>query len=139
MRDAKFSHGASQIPVFFLLDGDFGHCLPPLGVGFTRHGLAVRDGANRIISFNNLYVMGLAMHGYADANGTFPPAANCDAQGIPLLSWRVAILPYVGAGSLYSKFKLDEPWDGPNNIKLLPLIPMVRAFPISRTVGALPS
>ena len=90
---------------------------------------------NRFNSFINLYQMGLAMHAYADANGTLPPAAICDAHGKPLLSWRVAILPYVGAGSLYSKFKLDELWDGPNNSKLLPLMPKYYAFPGDTTAS----
>jgi hypothetical protein len=85
--------------------------------------------ANRLISFNNLYQMGLAMHSYASANGTFPPAAVCDANGKPLLSWRVALLPYINEGRLYQQFKLDEPWDGPNNSKLLPLMPKCYAFP----------
>jgi Protein of unknown function (DUF1559)/Domain of unknown function (DUF4190) len=85
--------------------------------------------ANRLISFLNLYQMGLAMHSYAAANGTLPPAAICDANGKPLLSWRVAILPYIGEGSLYQQFKLDEPSDGPNNSKLLLLMPKTYTFP----------
>ena len=33
------------------------------------------------------------------------------------LSWRVALLPYVGEGKLYAEFKLDEPWDSAHNKK----------------------
>ena len=29
------------------------------------------------------------------------------------------ILPYLGYESLFKEYRLDEPWDGPNNIKLL--------------------
>ena len=58
-----------------------------------------------------------------------PPAAICDATGKPLLSWRVAILPYIQQGALYNQFKLDEPWDGPNNSRLIPLMPKVYALP----------
>ncbi len=89
----------------------------------------VHYGANRLNSSLNLYQMGLAMHSYASANGTFPPAAICDANGKPLLSWRVAILPYINEGRLYQQFKLDEPWDGPNNSKLLLPMPKCYAFP----------
>ncbi len=58
-----------------------------------------------------------------------PPAALCDANGKPLLSWRVAILPYIEAGYLYDQFHLNEPWDSPHNMKLLPEMPQVYKLP----------
>jgi Protein of unknown function (DUF1559) len=69
-------------------------------------------------SANNLKQIGLAMHNYHDANGVLPAAAICDKKGKPLLSWRVAILPYIEQNNLYKQFKLDEPWDSEHNIKL---------------------
>ncbi len=54
--------------------------------------------------------MGLAMHNYLDAHGHFPAAASVDKAGKPLLSWRVAILPYIDQAQLYQQFHLDEPW-----------------------------
>jgi hypothetical protein len=62
-----------------------------------------------------------------------PPWAVCDKQGKPLLSWRVLILPYIEQAPLYNAFKLDEPWDGPNNIKLLDMMPDVYAAPGIKT------
>ncbi len=44
-----------------------------------------------------------------------------DKTGKPLLSWRVAILPYIGGHELYHQFKLDEPWDSEHNLKLAKL------------------
>lgn len=41
-----------------------------------------------------------------------------DAQGKPLYSWRVLILPYLEEGNLYKSIHKDEAWDGPNNAKL---------------------
>src|SRR5262249_15789904 len=35
-----------------------------------------------------------------------------------LLSWRVAILPYIEQDALYKQFKLDEPWDSEHNKNL---------------------
>jgi hypothetical protein len=58
-----------------------------------------------------------------DNEGMFPPPAICSKDGKPLLSWRVAILPYLREGKLYKQFKLDEPWDGPHNKKLLASMP----------------
>jgi prepilin-type processing-associated H-X9-DG protein len=78
----------------------------------------VRDSASRMASQNNLKQMALAMHNYESSYGQFPAAAICDKAGKPLLSWRVAILPFIEQQNLYNQFHLDEPWDSPHNIKL---------------------
>jgi RNA polymerase sigma factor (sigma-70 family) len=78
----------------------------------------IRDAANRRVSQNNLKQIGLAMHNYHDANNRFPPAAILSKDGKPLLSWRVAILPYIEQDNLYKQFKLDEPWDSAHNKEL---------------------
>jgi hypothetical protein len=44
-------------------------------------------------------------------------------DGKPLLSWRVHLLPRLGEADLYRRFKLDEPWDGPTNKRLVELMP----------------
>jgi len=80
--------------------------------------------AQRELSKNHLKQILLAMHSYCDANGHFPRDIT-DKEGKPLLSWRVAILPYVEEGPLYNQFKLDEPWDSENNKKLLAKMPAV--------------
>jgi hypothetical protein len=77
-----------------------------------------RNAAARMQSMNNLKQIGLAMHSYHDTHGSFPPAAICDKKGKPLLSWRVAILPFIEQNNLYKQFKLDEPWDSEHNKKL---------------------
>ena len=46
-------------------------------------------------SMNNLKQMALGMHAYHDVNGGLPAPAVCSKDGKPLLSWRVAILPYI--------------------------------------------
>jgi hypothetical protein len=46
-----------------------------------------------------------------------------------LLSWRVAILPYLEEEDLYKQFHLDEPWDSEHNKKLLSRMPAVFATP----------
>jgi hypothetical protein len=43
----------------------------------------------------------------------------------PLLSWRVALLPYLEHGDLHKQFKLDEPWDSEHNKPLLEKMPPV--------------
>jgi prepilin-type processing-associated H-X9-DG protein len=91
----------------------------------------VREAATRTQDANNLKQIGLAMHFHADAHKGFPAAAICDANGKPLLSWRVAILPYIEQEPLYKQFKLDEPWDSAHNRKLIPLMPPTYASPVA--------
>lgn len=84
------------------------------GVGLPAVQKA-RNAAARMQSTNNLKQIGLAMHNYHDTHGSFPPAAICDKKGKKLLSWRVAILPFIEQDNLYKQFKLDEPWDSEHN------------------------
>lgn len=68
----------------------------------------------------------LAMLNYADRHRSFPVPRKTqyvDAQGKPLLSWRVHILPYLDQQVLYKRFNLDEPWDSPHNQELAKYIP----------------
>ena len=74
---------------------------------------------------NNFKLMGLAAHNYLSAHNTWPTDI-VDKDGKPILSWRVAVLPYVeGSEELYKEFKLDEPWDSDANKKLLEKIPSI--------------
>lgn len=77
-----------------------------------------RIAAQRSQGQNNLKQIGLALHNYHDTNGALPPVAIVDKKGKALLSWRVAILPYIEQDNLYKQFKLDEPWDSEHNLKL---------------------
>lgn len=84
---------------------------------------------NRVVSTNNLKQIALAVHSYHDVYKKFPAAAICDPKGKPLLSWRVAILPYVEQNQLYNEFKLDEPWDSEHNKKLIARMPEIYVVP----------
>lgn len=76
----------------------------------------------------NLRQIGLGLHNYESAH-EFLPNNISDKDGKPLLSWRVAILPYVDQAELFRKFKLDEPWDSEHNKKLIPQMPKLYAVP----------
>jgi hypothetical protein len=65
--------------------------------------------------------------------GTPAPAGAPGKAGKALLSWRVTLLPYLNEQNLYRQFKLDEPWDGPHNKKLLDKMPKVYAAPGIKT------
>ena len=53
----------------------------------------------------------LAIISHENGRMGFPPAYSQDADGNPLLSWRVLILQNTGEQRLFAKFNLDEPWD----------------------------
>ncbi len=82
-----------------------------------------QQAARRARRIYDLRQIGLAMHNYHDSFRAFPPAATRDKDGKPLLSWRVAILPYLEQGGLYEQFHLDEPWDSEHNLKLAQQMP----------------
>ncbi len=72
--------------------------------------------------------LALAMLNFESAVGHYPAsAAIVDGDGKPLLSWRVAILPFVEESTLHDKFRLDEPWDSPHNLELQKQMPDVFA------------
>jgi hypothetical protein len=69
------------------------------------------------------------MHAYADVHGRLPPAVVHGKDGSPLLSWRVLLLPWIEQQELYEAFRLDESWDSPHNLALLPRMPGTYAPP----------
>jgi hypothetical protein len=108
--------------------GIFGMIVSGVALLLTPAVCNVRDAATRIQSQNNLKQIGLAIINDADTNnGQMVAPAMCDKDGTPLLSWRVAILPYLEQESLYMQFHLDEPWDSPHNKKLIEKMPKVYA------------
>ena len=90
---------------------------------------SAREAARRTQAMNNMRQVVLAIHQYEAAERRLPAQAICDAAGKPLLSWRVAILPYIGQADLHRQFHLDEPWDSEHNRKLIPLMPAVLSDP----------
>jgi hypothetical protein len=110
----------------------------PLGIvclvvaGFLVLFLAAaesRPAARRSACSNNLKQIALALHNYHDTFGSFPPAYIADENGRPMHSWRVLILPFLESSDLYSKYRFDEPWDGPNNRLLADRMPRTYCCP----------
>jgi RNA polymerase sigma factor (sigma-70 family) len=81
------------------------------------------DARQRARSSNNLKQIMIAVHNYHDTFGHMPNDIT-GKDGKPLLSWRVAILPFIEQDNLYKQFKLDEPWDSENNKKLIKMMPV---------------
>jgi hypothetical protein len=66
-----------------------------------------------------------ALEKYHELKGAYPPAAMHDSDGRPTLSWRVALLPYLGEEELFKEFRPEEPWDSLHNKRLLKRLPEV--------------
>jgi hypothetical protein len=79
---------------------------------------------------NNLEQIGLALINYNDVFIHFPAEYISDASGTPLLSWRVAILPFLGFDALFNQFHLNEAWNSPNNLPLLQQMPDIYRSPL---------
>jgi len=60
----------------------------------------VREAAARAKCQNNLKQIGLSLHNFHDANGTFPEAG----ARLTELGWQVYVLPYIEQDNLYKRF-----------------------------------
>jgi hypothetical protein len=104
-------------------------CLSMVVLVLAVLGAEGREPSRRAMCVNNLKQIALAMHNYCDAHRTFPAAAIADKNGRPVLSWRVALLPYLDSAPLHAKFHLDEPWDSPHNKPLADQMPPIFGCP----------
>jgi Protein of unknown function (DUF1559) len=93
---------------------------------------AARIDAQRSRSVKNLKQMGFAIYNCHQLHEKIPAPIRAK-DGTLLLSWRVAMLPFLGEQALYDEFHLDEPWDSPHNKRLLNRMPAVFALPGSRS------
>ncbi len=88
-------------------------------------------------SMNKLRQIGLTMLNFEAVSRHFPPPASHGPDGKPLLSWRVAILPYFDQEQLYKQFHLNEPWDSPHNKTLIEKMPADFRSPKSKAAAGL--
>ncbi|MGL6195380.1 MAG: DUF1559 domain-containing protein, partial [Thermoguttaceae bacterium] len=72
---------------------------------------------------------------YHDDYGSLPPAYTVDADGKPLHSWRMLLLPYLEGQSLYEEIRLDEPWDSAYNSQFHDKMPHFFTCPSSGLSG----
>lgn len=94
---------------------------------------ARRASEARRASVKNMKMIMIGMYNHHDVNKRFP-AAFTSKNGKPLMSWRVALLPYLEAEegkTLYEQFHLDEPWDSAHNKALVAKMPAVYQSPAS--------
>ena len=93
----------------------------------VRIALSKLLGGNDEYAASNSHPMKDVLYGWhyhLDTHGKLPTNI-ATKNGTPGLSWRVRILPFVGAATLYEEFHLDEPWDSEHNKALIGKVPLV--------------
>lgn len=117
------------------INGTYSYTIPTIGVltGLLLPAVqAAREAARRMASSNNVKQLLLSLLNHESAFKQFPLRAKVDKDGGKLLSWRVAILPFLEENALYKEFRQDEPWDSPHNIQLLDRMPAIFKHPSSQ-------
>lgn len=97
---------------------------------------AARESARTLACKNNLREISLAIMRYHSEKGELPPSYIPDADGQPMHSWRVLILPYLEdpkAQNVYQEYDFSEPWNGPHNRLLADRMPEVFRCPSAPT------
>jgi beta-lactamase regulating signal transducer with metallopeptidase domain len=108
---------------------------PRLGRAGSGGASSSRTGDNPVAAdpahqtMQNLKHLMLAMHNYHDIHGRFPPAVVMGPDGKTPHSWRVELLPVLDLKGLYEQYKMNEPWDSLNNLKVLAQMPDVFRSP----------
>jgi prepilin-type processing-associated H-X9-DG protein len=114
----------TSLATYFAIKRQFSEAVITLLIGvslsflLTPAIMVARDTPRWTYCQYNMSNIALALQQYEINNGTFPPAYIADANGKPMHSWRVLILPYIERQNLYAQYRFDEPWDGPNNSQL---------------------
>ena len=80
---------------------------------------------------SRLYAVGWALDTYYTVHGHYPPAQIVDDDGTPIHSWRGILLPFIRDENMV--YRLDEPWNGPNNALLKDRAPLLLGRPPDRS------
>ncbi len=93
----------------------------------------LRSAARRTSCLNNIRQIVLAMHNYEFVHKTLPPAIELSDQGEPWHSWRLELTSYLDEANLFDRYRKDETWNGPNNVKMNDKLPWAYSCPANKT------
>lgn len=89
-------------------------CAGVLSIGMFNGNESMR----RALTGNRLKQILIALHAYNAVYDRLPPAVVTDADGKPLYSGRVLLLPFLEDDSLYKRFDKSKAWNSPENLPL---------------------
>ena len=92
-------------------------------------GDATLSAASYSTSEQALRALSDATNGFISEHRAAPPRYSILTNKQPAHSWRVHLLPFLGEQDLYSKIRLDEPWDSEHNRQFHALTPSVYRRP----------
>ncbi|MEO1617156.1 MAG: DUF1559 domain-containing protein [Planctomycetota bacterium] len=101
------------------------------GSSLTR----LADARMQNASIRNLEKIAAALNAYAIDHGSYPMPATVDSKGVPMHSWRVLILPYLGEQALYDEFDLNKSWDSEDNLAVAMEMPDVYQHPAAQSAN----
>jgi hypothetical protein len=122
------------ITILVILVAIMGCLILALGLLLLPAIQAAREAARASLCTNNLKQISMALLTYHDANGSYPPAYVADADGKPMHSWRVLLLPYLDdpdGNQVYESYRFEEPWNSEHNQTLAAKMPRVFHCPTS--------
>ena len=114
----KSGGGSAMFVILAIFAGCLLFCCGGVTILFFLGRSQVLVSQQRMISQNNLKQIGLALHNYHDTYGKFPPAVVHDANGKPLYSGRVLLLPFLEQSNIYQQWDKSKAWDAPENMAL---------------------
>lgn len=123
---------SSWLPVAFIAAASLAAALFVFGVAVWLLFPAIQGvsaSVQKISCRSNLERIAAALRQYELDHGTLPPAYLTDSTGKPMHSWRILILPQLGLQGLQDRYSFNEPWDGPNNLQLIPQMPELFGCP----------
>jgi prepilin-type processing-associated H-X9-DG protein len=100
----------------------------------------VREAASRAACINNLRQMGLALHGYHDALGSFPPGFT--VKGTDDLQFGgfggfIPLLPFLEQDNWFNQWNPNKNWYDPPNDAIVPVEVRLFYCPSNRTHGVI--
>jgi Protein of unknown function (DUF1559) len=104
------------------LDGEALDDQDPLE-SYMRTTYAKADGEPNQSNADKLKNILTAFHHFYSQFDHLPSSANRHTKSQPPHSWRVAILPLIGYGSLYREYKFEQAWDSPDNLRVASKMP----------------
>jgi type II secretory pathway pseudopilin PulG len=76
---------------------------------------SVRESSRRGMCAHNLRQIWYGLNEYRREHGEFPAASTADGGGTPLLSWRVALLPFLERNDVFRRIDQTKPWNDATN------------------------
>lgn len=77
-----------------------------------------RETVRLTVCKQNIFFLAFQFRNYHEVEGRLPPACVSDANGKPLYSWRVLLMPYCDREEFFEQYNLEAPWDDEANLKL---------------------